>query len=108
MVGFCISGTQEQERAQHGAWQVREVHWTSVLFSVPEIRSSGGRGGIGMEVPAAQHSGAVVQQVAGRIGVAKGKVVNATFLESLLEPGTESGKSKVGGGWWVVVGDVFL
>lgn len=50
-----------------------EVHWTSVLFSVPEIGSSGGRGGTGMEVPAAQHSGAVAQQAAGRIGVAKEK-----------------------------------
>lgn len=47
MVGFCISGTQEQERAQHGAWQVQEVHWMSVLFSVPEIWSSGGREALG-------------------------------------------------------------
>lgn len=51
-VAFCISGTQENERAQHGAWQVLEVHRMSVLSSVPEIRSSGGWGGIRMEVPA--------------------------------------------------------
>lgn len=49
-----------------------EVHRMSVLSSVPEIRISGGWGGIRMEVPA-QHSGAVAPQVAGRIGVAKGK-----------------------------------
>lgn len=65
--------SRKHERAQHGAWQVREVHRMSVLSSVPEIRSSGGRGGIRTEVPA-QHSGAVTShQVAGRIGVAKGK-----------------------------------
>lgn len=73
-VAFCISGTQENnERAQHGAWQVREVHRMSVLSSVPEKRSSGGWGGLRTEVPA-QHSGAVTpHQVAGRIEVAKGK-----------------------------------
>lgn len=60
------------ERAQHGVWQGQEVHRMSVLSSVPGIRSSGGWGGIRMEVPA-QHSGAVAPQVAGRIGVAKGK-----------------------------------
>lgn len=26
--------------------------------------------------------------------------MNATFLESLLDPGTESGKNKMGGGGW--------
>lgn len=26
--------------------------------------------------------------------------MNATFLESLLDPGTESGKNKMGGRWW--------
>lgn len=71
-VAFCIFGTQENERAQRGTWQVREVHRMSVLSSVPGIRSSGGWVGIRMEVPA-QHSGAVAPPVAGRIGVAKGK-----------------------------------
>lgn len=55
---FASSGTQENERAQRGTWQVGEVHRMSVLTSVPEIRSSGGWGGIRMEVPA-QHSGTV-------------------------------------------------
>lgn len=100
-MAFCISGTQENERAQHGAWQVLEVHRMSVLSSVPEIRSSGGWGGIRMEVPAQRSTLRCCGSPGGwKNRSCQGKVANVTFLEPLLEQGTEK---SVGRTRWVRV-----